>query len=358
MFCDDCTERTASLGLKVYQRTYADGRKSTAWYVSWYVGTKQFKKRIGTNKRAAELFAKDLELKRVRGELLGIKEEKRILFPALADEYLAWARGRKAPHTVEDEASAIGRCKQAFTGIAGKITTSEIEAFFTTRLKTVGPARHNRDLSLLKVLFKKAVEWGYARANPAVPIKKLREPPGRIRFLTDEERDRLLNACPDRLRTIVLLALNTGLRKSELLHLRWQDIDLQHRLLHVERSKNGERRDLPMTQTVLDLLRAMPRRVDTPYLFANDEGKPQESLKTTWKTAVTKAAVDDFTFHDLRHTFASTLIMHGVDIRTVQILLGHKTITMTVRYSHLSPNHLRAAVEVLDRTSDGAIAAD
>ncbi len=333
--------------MSVFQRRYPDGRKSEDYYVSWYVGNKQYKKRIGPNKRAAELFEKDLALKRVRGELLGIKDEKRILFPALADEYLDWVKGRKAAHTIEDETSAISRFKKRFTGIAGKVTTGDLERFLSDRLQTVGPARHNRDLSLLKVIFKKAVEWNYCRTNPASNIRKLREPPGRVRFLTDEERTRLLSACPDRLRTIVLIALNTGLRKTELLTLRWQDLDFKNRMLRIEKTKNGERRDIPMTMLVHDLLRAIPRRVDTPYVFANPDGTPQQYLKTTWNTAVRKAKLEAFTFHDLRHTFASTLVMNGVDIRTVQTLLGHKSITMTMRYAHLSPTHLREAIAKL-----------
>ena len=334
--------------MSVYQRRYPDGRASKDWYVSWYVGAKQFKKRIGPNKRAAERFANDLDLKRVRGELLGITDLTPIRIADLVAKYTTWSEGRKAAHTLEDEQSVLCRLRARFGDtLAGKIARTDLDAYLSDRLTTVGPARHNRDLSLLKTLFRKAVEWDYARTNPAASMRKLREPPGRVRFLTDDERSRLLTACPDRLRTIVLLALNTGLRKGELLSLRWQDVDVKNRLLRIERSKNGDRRDIPMNQTVHDLLRAIPRRVDTPYLFANTDGAPQQYLKTTWNTAIRKAKLEDFTFHDLRHTFASTLVMNGVDIRTVQTLLGHKSITMTMRYSHLSPQHLREAMTQL-----------
>ncbi|MFI5298801.1 MAG: tyrosine-type recombinase/integrase [Polyangiales bacterium] len=336
--------------MSVYQRVYADKRVSEDWYVSWYVGNKQYKKRIGPNKRAAELYEKDIDLKRVRGELLGIKEERRILFPALADEYLAWARPRKAKHTVEDEESAIRRFKIRFTGIASKIIRSDIERFLSDRLTTdkIGPCRHNKDLKFLRLIFTKAQEWGYSRRNPTLGIKRLKEPPGRVRFLTTEERDALLAACPERLRTIVLIALNTGLRKSELLTLRWHDLDFKNRMIRVERSKNGERRDVPMTGTVHDLFQRIPRRVDTAYVFANPDGTPQADTKTAWGNALRRSGIQDFTFHDLRHTFASNLVMNGVDIRTVQTLLGHKDITMTMRYAHLSPEHLRDAISVLD----------
>src|SRR5215471_9123290 len=124
--------------MAVYKRKYPDGRLSEDWYVSWYVGGRQFKKKIGPNKRAATLFANDIELKRVRGELLGIREEKKILFPDLTKRYLEWAKNRKAKHTIEDETSAANRFKARFTGIASKITRLEIETYLSDRLNDDG----------------------------------------------------------------------------------------------------------------------------------------------------------------------------------------------------------------------------
>lgn len=333
--------------MSVYRRRYPDGRTSEDWYVSWYVGGRQFKKRIGPNKRTADLYLKDIDLRRVRGELLGVREEKRILFPDLADKYLEWARGRKALHSIEVEESAVTRFKERFSGVASKVTQADVEAFLSERLKTIGPARHNRDLTLLRGIFKKGVEWGYCRTNPALGIKKLKEPPGRIRFLTDEERERLLDACSPRLRALVQVALDSGLRRGELLGLKWENLDLRNRMIRVEHSKNGERRDVPMTDRVLEIFQATPRRLDTPYVYAGTEGRPQRDVKKAWGTAIRRSGVENFTFHDLRHTFASYLVMGGVDIRTVQTLLGHKSITMTMRYAHLSPAHLREAISVL-----------
>jgi integrase len=331
----------------VYKRKYPDGRESEDWYVAWYVGGRQFKKKIGPNKRAAELYLKDIELKRVRGELLGIREEKKILFSALAEQYKAWAKDRKSDRRIVDESYVVARLKDRFTDLASKVTKADVEGYLSDRLKTVGPARHNLDLQVVRAIFGKGVEWNYCRTNPTNGIRRLKEPPGRVRFLNDDERKALLKACSSRLRQIVEITLDTGLRKGELLSLRWENVDLKNRMIRVERSKNGERRDVPMTDLVYETFQSIPRRVDSPFVFANSDGTAPESVSTAWYNALETSGVENFTFHDLRHTFASNLVMGGVDIRSVQTLLGHKNISMTMRYAHLSPAHLREAISVL-----------
>jgi integrase len=338
--------------MAVYKRIYPDGRTSSDWYVSWYVGGRQFKKKIGPNKRAAEMYLNDIELKRVRGELLGIREEKKILFPDLAEKYKEWAKARKAKRTYLDESSAIRRFKAQFTGLASAVTRKDIETYLSSRLSDgkLGPCRHNKELKFLRLIFKKAMEWNYCRKNPTEGVRPLKEPPGRVRFLSEAEQEKLLATCSTRLRQIVEIALNTGLRKGELLSLRWEDVDLRNQMIRVERSKNGERRDVPMTRRVIEILKALPRRLDSPYLFANPDGTAPESVSTAWYNALDRSGVENFHFHDLRHTFASNLVMGGADLRSVQTLLGHKDVSMTMRYAHLSPAHLREAISVLGST--------
>ena len=118
-------------------------------------------------------------------------------------------------------------------------------------------------------------------------------------------------------------------------------------MLRVERSKNGDRRGVPVSDRVFEIFQEIPRRVDTPYVFANPDGSPQADLKTAWGRALRLSGVTNFHLHDLRHSFASNLVMAGVDIRSVQTLLGHRDITMTMRYAHLSPAHLRDAISKL-----------
>lgn len=169
-----------------------------------------------------------------------------------------------------------------------------------------------------------------------------------MRYLSDEEEERLMKALPtdaDRQRVTVLL--HTGFRRSELLGLRWKDVDFKAGVLTIPKSKNGEARHVPMTTTVRSILSHLPRPLDSIVLvFPNTEGN--RDLRWAQKTvpaAFRKAKIDDFRFHDLRHTFASRLAMEGVDLLTLKELGGWKSLPMVQRYAHLSPSHRRTAIE-------------
>lgn len=171
----------------------------------------------------------------------------------------------------------------------------------------------------------------------------------RLRFLSLEEAQGLISVCDDHLRPIVITALNTGMRKGEILKLRWDQIDLQHRFILLDKTKNGERREIPINNTVQSVFHELSRRIDVPYVF-HDQKKltPYQNVKRSFTTALQRAKITDFHFHDLRHTFASQLVMAGIDLVAIKELLGHKDIKMTLRYAHLAPAHKRKAVNVLD----------
>ncbi len=138
------------------------------------------------------------------------------------------------------------------------------------------------------------------------------------------------------------------MRKSEILHLTWDRLDLKNRLILLDKTKNGERREIPVNDTLYNTLSGLVRHI-SGLVFANsDTGKPYYDIKKSFAAALKKSHILDFHFHDLRHTFASRLVMGGVDLTTVKELLGHKSITMTLRYSHLAASHIQNAVKVLD----------
>ena len=153
----------------------------------------------------------------------------------------------------------------------------------------------------------------------------------------DEDRDR------------VTVLLHTGFRRGELLGLRWRDVDLKGGVLTIPKAKNGEARHVPLTSTVRTILSHRPRPLDgTALVFPNSEGhRDLRWAKKTVPGALRAAQIEDFRFHDLRHTFASRLAMEAVDLMTIRELMGHKTMAMTLRYSHLSPGHRRTAIERL-----------
>lgn len=218
----------------------------------------------------------------------------------------------------------------------------------------MAPATVNRNLARLKHLFNTAIKWGYLYENPAQPVKLLRENNRRLRCLTKDEIDHLMTVSSQHLKPILVMAINTGMRRGEIFNLQWNHVDLKNRIIEVADAKIGDRRFTHINDTLLNALQVLPRRIDTPYVFPGKTGGRWTDIKKAFSKARKRAGLDDVRFHDLRHTFARHLVMAGVDLTTVKELLGHKSTKMPERYSHLSPKHKADAVRVLDRLSSEA----
>jgi integrase len=193
-------------------------------------------------------------------------------------------------------------------------------------------------------------EWGWLDDSPMRKIRKPTEPRGRVRFLSDDERERLLKACEESdspyLYTVVVLALSTGARKSEIMNLKWKDVDLNRNRITLEETKNHERRILPLAGHALQLVKDMAsvRRIDTHLLFSSSAPDRPADVRYHWNTALRKAGIENFRFHDLRHTAASALAMNGASLAEIADVLGHKTLQMVKRYAHLSEAHTARVV--------------
>ena len=227
----------------------------------------------------------------------------------------------------------------------------------------------NRYLATLSHMFTMAVkEWRLAATNPVRDITKKKEGRGRVRFLSDSERNALLAACArsdwPALLTLVLLAISTGARRGELINLQWDDVDLRVReasldpqtgevraaLGHaiVRQTKNGETRVLPLVGKALEAPRALKLQGSaSPWVFAQPSGLPgpYENFDGVWYAALEAAGIQDFRFHDLRHTTASYLAAQGASLLEIADTLGHKTLSMVKRYSHLAQSHKVNAIE-------------
>ena len=217
------------------------------------------------------------------------------------------------------------------------------------QIKVRTAATCNRNLAALSSILSIAWrEWQLIEENPCKKVRKLQEPRGRTRFLSEEERERLLLTCKHsesrHLYLAVLLALVTGARKKEVWDLSWNDVDLINGVVTFNRTKNDEVRSIPLTEGVLKMLRdhSKIRRIDTTKVFPS-KSNPKQSilLERPWRTALKNAQIEDFRWHDLRHSAASYLAMSGVPMRSIAEILGHKTLQMVKRYSHLSQDHLR-----------------
>ena len=178
----------------------------------------------------------------------------------------------------------------------------------------------------------------------------------RIRFLSTEEISRFLDAAEsDRapyLMPILVLALNTGMRKGEILNLRWEDADFQRRVIQVKKTKNDQPREVPMTDWLFDALcdwrKKSQKRLDNGFVFANNNGQQLTKFYKAFHVALKKAGIKDFRFHDLRHTAASQMYMAGLDIKFIKEIGGWKTLQMVDRYSHLSTEHKRAHMLIFE----------
>ncbi len=183
------------------------------------------------------------------------------------------------------------------------------------------------------------------RENPGTKVKFFRIDNKRLRYLEKEEIKKLVDACSEHLKPIIIVALFTGMRKSEILNLKWKDVDFSKRMIYLLDTKNGEKREVYINDIVYSTLLGVKRNPDSPYVFCKKNGKPYGNVRKSFAAALKNAGVKDFRFHDLRHTFASQLVMTGIDLKTVQELLGHKDFKMTLRYTHLSPDYKRAKVD-------------
>jgi integrase len=198
------------------------------------------------------------------------------------------------------------------------------------------------------------VEWEIIDANPLAGRKNLKtDKKGVVRYLSEAEESRLLEVLEGetgQLPVLITLLLNTGARPKEAFSLTWDNINFEERRLTLKAAftKTGQTRHIPINDKLLTCLKAWEKESDNTYLFPGlDPTKPRVTVQKSWKRIKRDAKLENFRLYDCRHTFASKLVMRGIDLYTVSELLGHSTVEMTKIYAHLSPEHLKSAVDVL-----------
>lgn len=326
-------------------------KRGRIWYISYYANGRRYKEAYGENKKAAEMALHKRKAEIAEGRFLDVRKKEKIKFEDFAKTFMELhSQLNKRPRVAKRDEGLIKRLGTHFNGkYLYEITPQAIERYKSERIKDVAPATVNRELACLKCMFNKAIAWGKADENPARKVKLFRENNQRLRFLEKGEIKKLLDNATPHLKPIVIVALFTGMRKSEILNLQWKDISFEQGVIYLLQTKNGERREVLMSDIVKKTLTAVPRHPDSSYVFCHDNGKPYLNVRKSFDALLRKCDIINFRFHDLRHTFASQLVMSGIDLKTVQELMGHKCIEMTLRYSHLSPDHKKRAVGILER---------
>jgi len=314
----------------------------------------------------AKRWASETETRIREGRYFMQAEAKRHTVADLVDRYLA----EKLPHSKVRDKRERALYARIWRDRLGPLTLADLTASKinevrqgmlgrVTRLgKPVTPSTINRQLAVLSAILTVAVkEYEWMDDSPMRKVGKLPEPRGRIRFLSDAERDALLRECSAHsatLRLIVFLAISTGARKGELLGLRWPDVDMQRATMTFHETKNGERRTVPLAQSTHAMMveHGKVRRLDTDRVFPGITGGPLEIGKM-FHEAMMRAGIENFRFHDLRHTAASYLAMNGATLAEIAEVLGHKTLAMVRRYAHMTEGHTRGVLERMSKSVFG-----
>lgn len=316
---------------------------------------KHLKSKNFTRRGDAEAWAKPIDADREKMEALGLRGAS-MTFAELVDEYAQqWTkRDTNQVYRLAYWSKEIGHYK--LTDITAQLLRKKLKDFqngqclrgdgvnkSTTLQKTRSPATVNRHRGTLGGLFKYALQESYINANPLQKTTCLEVDNSRVRYLSDAERERLFDACKQsswpRLYTLVLMATCTGMRKSEMLNLKWKDIDFDKGLAFLATSKNGDPRLCPIPTPALNELKKI-RGVGSMLVFPS-QIKPAQPMefKKHWQAALKQAAIENFRFHDLRHTAGSYLAMNSASLIDIKEILGHRDISTTLRYAHLSTEH-------------------
>lgn len=324
------------------------------WMAITYKGNRIRKSTETTNKKMAEAIIAKVTVKIIEGQFFDTLQEKERTFDEMMARYMK-------EHLVKTRSM---KCNNFYLKnllpFFGHYTLAEITpkriAEYKSRRYAQGkaPATINRELAAMKAAFNLAIkEWEWCRDNPMSKVSMEKENNQRDRWLSLEEEEGLLKTCPSWIKEIVSFALHTGMRRGEILGLTWAGVDLFRKTVTVFRSKNGERRTIPLNRTMIHLLKEKlkVRALKTNLVFHSKAHTEIDvnNLRRAFCSALKKNGIQDFRFHDLRHTFATRLVQAGIDLYKVQRLLGHKSPIMTQRYAHHYPESLRDGVEILDK---------
>ncbi len=379
--------------MAVYQR----GKN---WYIDFTFHGERVREMIGPSRRGAQKVIDKRKAEIAENKFLDKREDPEALnFHDFAREYLKWAKANKKPSTYHGDifrmraldkefgdhdmreitARQVERYKLKRTSEVKRTAVvmehlaegkgwrvryrnpknkkmvkafndcKEAEAYFERMNSPNCVGTCNREIALLKHMYTLAIEWGRVEENPAKRVKLFKGERKRLRYLMPEEVQRLLSNCADHLRPIVTVAVHTGMRKGELLRLRRDQANFDLGMITLTDTKNHETRHIPMSETVKEILQRIPGGEAHFFTSGRGLGHAVQDIYHSFMSAVKRSGITDFHFHDLRHTFASNLVMRGVDILTVKELMGHKKLEMTLRYAHLAPSYKTRAVAILDQ---------
>ena len=330
--------------------------KGKVYWIEYYdLQHRRRRERIGPNRQIAEMRLAEVKRQLVEGKYVPEAWLGSMLFSEFWEKhYVPWVSSVNSSRWVQRK-QEIYRLHLAPVFGSRKlkdITRAEVEAYMRQRLEEgAAPATVNREVAVLKHALGKAVEWKQAVSNPAAGIKMFREKDDAWQVIPREDWEKILQHLPERMRPLFQFLWTTGVRLSNALYLTWDQVDLKNKLLRIPSSSTKQRKELflPLPDDLVDLLVSI--RVDTTHVFVNSRRKPwdRHQVHQAWRKALKKAGTRKYRIHDIRHTFGARAVRAGLDVRIVQELLGHQTLQMVLRYTHVDLSTLREAMQRMNR---------
>ncbi len=327
-------------------------KKKERWYIDYYLPSGLRKREVVNikgvdpaqiNREDAKKALSIRKAEMAQGKFDIMQTKKPIPLKQLCDEYFT-LHSKENKRSWKRDRTTIKHFLEAFGDKnIGQLSSFLITGYRNDRSKLVCKSTVNRELDTIRNMFNKAVEWEYIDKSPYTGVEKYKVNNTNLRILSIGEFKSLIQVSSEALKPILLMAVNTGMRVSEILNLMWNDINLEKDYILVRDSKNYESRYIPIHQELKKVLVNLKDNSETDYVF---EGR--KSIRKQWQKALKLSGIEHCRFHDLRHTFASNLVMNGVDLVTVSQLMGHKDLTMTKRYSHPTPEHKKQAINSLN----------
>ncbi|MBI4057249.1 MAG: site-specific integrase [Elusimicrobia bacterium] len=316
-------------------------KKRAAYWIDYYFEGRRRREKIGSSFKLAQEVLHKRKTQIAEKKFFPERLRTKATFGEVAELY--WKQQGRHRKNHRDMRHMIDR----LLGLLGdkpleSVTSLTVQEIRNKIKETASAARANRYHSLLRSIIYRAIEWGkFFGKNPAAITKLEKESTGRTRYLSEEEVGRLLKVCYPRIYPIILCALSTGMRRGEILNLKWDDVNLENKMIYILESKSGRPREIPIIQKLYDVLATLEKGKEKVFQV------PVITLRKYFARALKEANIHHFRFHDLRHTFASHFVMKTGDLPTLQKILGHQSPAMTQRYAHLASGHLRSAMELL-----------
>ncbi|MDE2313517.1 MAG: tyrosine-type recombinase/integrase [Elusimicrobia bacterium] len=327
----------------IWIRTRPKGKE--VWIVLRDSEGRRRREKIGTDTPENRRLAKDVLRKReaeiVAGKYFPERKAQSMAFRQIAEKWLELI----APQRSKTWRPMIMKLIEEFGGKrCSEITTAELQAFYNRKMEASSASTANRHLCLMRSIFNRAIEWGdFYGDNPARMVKRKPENPHRMRFLSQDEMVRFLEACDPRLYPLAICALTTGMRGGEMFALRWENVDMEHGIIYIVKSKSGKSRQIPISSKLRNVLEGLRGRGEGRVFML-----PYMTFRRLLDKARNDCGLPPFRWHDLRHTFASHFIMKTGNLPALQNLMGHATTAMTLRYAHLAKGHLQSEMALFD----------